>query len=161
MQTRYLSLIGFLTCAFLLGLAYYFQYGRGMEPCPLCIFQRLAFFGLALTFLVSAIRNASGLELKFYNVLGFASGLFGVAIAARHVWLQNLPADQVPECGPGLEFMWQAFPFQKFLETVLKGSGECAEVSWSMLGLTMPGWSLVWLVILTALTLFLLFRRHS
>ena len=97
---------------------------------------------------------------RIYGVLATLVGATGVAIAGRHVWLQNLPEDQVPECGPGLEFMLEALPFQKMLETVLKGSGECAEVLWTLFGISMPGWSLIWLVLLTLLALFITFRRR-
>jgi len=67
----------------------------------------------------------------------------GLAIAGRQVWLQSLPPDLVPECGPGLEYMFQAFPLTEALSMVLRGSGECAEVQWVFLGLTIPGWNLV------------------
>ena len=75
----------------------------------------------------------------------------GGAIAARHVHIQNLPADQVPACGPGLSYLLDAFPLMDAVRLVLTGSGECAEVMWSFMGLSMPGWALVWFVLLSAL----------
>ena len=87
------------------------------------------------------------------------AALLGAAVAGRHVWLQNLPAEQVPECGPGLEFMLEAFPLRKMFELVLRGSGECAEVQWALFGLSMPAWSLLWLVVLALLCGFITMRR--
>ena len=161
MSNRTLCLIGFLTCVALIAIALYFQYVEGLEPCPLCIFQRVAFIVMGVLFLIFALHNPSSIGRKIYSGLLVIAGLVGAGIAGWHVRLQNLPEDQVPECGPGLEFMWDAFPLTKFLETVFKGSGECAEVSWTFLGLTMPGWSLVWLVVLTLFSIYLMLRKAS
>jgi len=156
LSDRALFFAGFLGCLALILIALYFQHIEGLEPCPLCIFQRGAFIAMGIFFLIGFIHHAGK---KVYGTLITLSGVIGMGIAGRHLWLQNFPADQVPECGPGLEFMWQAFPLQKFLATVLQGSGECAEISWMLFGITMPGWSLIWLLILTFLSLFILFRR--
>ena len=83
----------------------------------------------------------------------------GAGLAARHVWLQSLPADQVPACGPGLDYIMDAFPLLDALELVFTGSGECAEVNWSFLGLSMPGWTFLWFVALGALALFANWKR--
>jgi disulfide bond formation protein DsbB len=81
-----------------------------------------------------------------YAVLILLAGLLGASVAARHVWIQNLPADQVPDCGPGLDYMLEVFPVTETLQMVLSGSGECAEISWSFLSLSMPAWALLWFV---------------
>ena len=159
MTNRFLFLSGFLLCAILIAVALYFQYAAGLAPCPLCIVQRVAFMVTGLVLLAGCLHNPRGWGRRIYGGIGGVAGLLGVAVAARHVWLQNLPADRVPECGPGLEFMLQAFPLQKVLGLVLRGSGECAEVQWSLLGLSMPGWSLVWLVALVLLCGFIALRR--
>ena len=160
MTLRSLFFLGFALCSALIGVALYFQYVDGLEPCPLCIFQRVAFIVMGVIFLVGFLHNSPGIMGRLYGVFATLAGLLGVGIAGRHVWLQSLPEDQVPECGPGLEFMLEALPFQKMLETVFKGSGECAEVHWTLLGLSMPGWSLVWLILLTMLALAITFRRR-
>ena len=159
MTNRILSLTGFITCTALIAIALYFQHVEGLDPCPLCIFQRVAFITMGAVFLICFLHNPQGIGRKLYGLLAGISGLIGIGIAARHVWLQNLPADQVPECGPGLDFMLEVFPFTKMLETVFKGSGECAEVSWTLAGISMPGWSLIWLVMLTGLAVGLVVRR--
>ena len=160
MSQRTLFLAGFLISAILIGVALYFQHVAGLEPCPLCIFQRVAFIAFGVICLLGFLHNPRGWGRRIYAGLASIASILGASIAARHVWLQNLPEDQVPECGPGLEFMLDAFPLQKVLETVLKGSGECADVHWTLLGLSMPGWSLVWLILLTLLSLKLLFGRR-
>ncbi len=139
---RWFNLAGFLICTALLGYAYYVQFHLELEPCPLCIFQRVAFIALGIIFLLAATYNPSRLTTRIYSgLLGFAA-LTGGAIAGRHVWLQHLPPDQVPDCGPGLGYMLDVFPLSKTLKTVFTGSGECAEVSWNFLGLSMPTWTL-------------------
>ncbi len=158
---RKLCLGGFLTCVALIGAALYFQHVENLDPCPLCIFQRIAFISLGVVFLAGFLHNPRGWGRKAYSGLALLTGLAGVGIAAHHVRLQNLPADQIPECGPGLDFMLEVMPFMEMLATVFRGSGECAEILWTLFGISMPGWSLIWLILLTLLALALTLRRLS
>lgn len=135
--------LGALLCALMLAVAGYFQFVVGLEPCPLCILSRLIVLALGLLFLIAAIHNPQGWGREVYALGGGAIALLGIGLSARHVWLQNLPPDQVPSCGPGLNFILENFPLADALELVLRGSGECAEVQWSFLGLSIPGWTLV------------------
>ena len=146
--------LGALVCAGMLGFAYFAQYGLGLEPCPLCIFQRMVFFGLFVFFLIGAIQNPGKTGARVYGLLLSLIALTGVGIAGRHVWIQHLPADQVPECGPGLDYMLDVFPLGDVIRTVLTGSGECAEIVWEFLGLSMPAWTLVWYVLLALWALY-------
>ncbi len=148
MSRRVLNIFGFVCCAALLGYAYVLQYVDELDPCPLCIFQRVAFLALGIFFILAAAHNAERIGSRVYGVLLFISGAAGVAIAWRHIWLQNLPPDQVPHCGPGLEYMLDSFPLAETLKLVLTGSGECADISWQFLGLSIPAWALVWFVLL-------------
>lgn len=143
-------LAGALACAALLGYGLWLQHVDGLDPCPLCVFQRVAFIALGLVFLVAAVHGPGRIAAIVYGVLGLAAAATGAAIAGRHVWLQSLPADQVPACGPGLQYMLEQFSFTRMIARVLSGSGECASVDWSFLGLTIPGWALVWFVLLGA-----------
>ena len=150
----------FLACVGLLVYAYYLQHVMFLDPCPLCIFQRVAFAWIGAWSLVAAIHNPSGARGRwFYGVMVFAGAAVGAAIAGRHVQLQNLPADQVPDCGPGLSYMMDTMPFLDVMSSVLTGSGSCADVQWSFLGLSMPGWTLVWYVGLGLVSLFLVFSN--
>jgi disulfide bond formation protein DsbB len=151
---------GVLVCAFLLGYALYAQYRLFLDPCPLCIFQRVVFIVMGLVFLLGALHGPKGWGRKVYGVLVFVVAMIGVGIAGRHVWLQNLPADQVPACGPGLSYMLDAFPMSKTLSMVFTGSGECANVDWHFLGLTMPTWTLICYVLLGAGALWAGLRRR-
>jgi disulfide bond formation protein DsbB len=155
---RLAYLEGFLVCAALMGWALWLQFGEGLEPCPLCAFQRLAVCAIGIVFLVAAIHNPRPFGASIYAglVLLFAGG--GGAVAARHVWLQALPKDQVPACGMGLTYMLETLPFLDVLKKVFAGSGECAEKGWELLGLAIPGWTLVFFVAVT-ITAFALIRR--
>jgi disulfide bond formation protein DsbB len=151
LRQRPLFLAAFLICAALIATALTMQYALALEPCPLCIFQRVFVFALGGIVLVAGIHNPGLAGRRVYGVLIVVFGVLGMLVAGRHVWLQNLPADQVPECGPGLEYMLNAFPLTEALSLVFRGSGECADVQWVFLGLTIPGWTLV---IFTAFTIF-------
>ncbi len=139
---------GFLVCAALIAFALYAQQVLGLEPCPLCIFQRVAVICLGLLFLVAAVHAAGRGMRRVYAILIGLTALVGSGVAGRQLWLQALPPDRVPACGPGLDFMLEAFPVGEMLMTVLSGSGECAKVDWVLLGLSMPGWVLIALVVL-------------
>lgn len=147
-----------LVCAGLLGFGFYLQYVQMQEPCPLCMLQRVAFFALGAVFLVAALHGPARRGVMVYGVLAFIFAALGLAIAARHVWLQNLPKELVPACGPSLDFMLRRFPLGEMLTTILSGSGECAEAGWRFLGLTIAGWSLVWFVLFTLFAVAMIWR---
>jgi len=138
----------FAVCLALMGFALYAQHGLGLEPCPLCVFQRVGVIAVGLVALLAALHNPGIVGSRVYAGAGLLAAAAGGAVSARHAWLQNLPPDQVPACGPGLDYMLDSFPFTQVLRKVLSGSGECAEVVWSFLGLSMPMWVLVWFVAL-------------
>ena len=157
MATRSFTRIGFVSgasaCALLLGYGFYLQYHDGQNPCPLCLVQRGFYFGLLFVFLIAAIHGPKKTGSVVYGLLGLLLALGGGATAGRQVWLQHLPADQVPKCGPDLYFMLDNFPLSKTIANLLKGSGECAEVTWRFLGLSIAEWSLVWFAAFGALAL--------
>jgi disulfide bond formation protein DsbB len=140
---RLLNLAGFLACAGMMGFALYAQHVLLLDPCPLCVLQRVATILLGLVFLVAALHNPGKLGSRIYAVLITLTAGDGVAVAIRHVYLQNLPADKVPACGPGLEYILGNFPLGDALNMIFEGSGECAEVMWRLLGLSMPTWVII------------------
>lgn len=153
-------LLGFVACAGLLAYAFYVQLQDGLEPCPLCIFQRVGFAALGLVLLVGGLHAPKGAGARRgYGVLALVAAAFGAAIAGRHVWLQSLPPEDVPTCGPGLDYMLDAMPISGVIRKVLTGSGECAAVDWTFLGLSMPAWTLACFVLLGAWSAFAAFRR--
>ena len=148
-SARVINFSGFLACILLLAYAIiYLEKIAGLDPCPLCMFQRVAFVALGIVFLLAALHSPNGWGKKIYAILVLICAGLGAALSARHIWLQNLPPDQVPECAPDLDYMLEVFPFQEMLTTVLSSSGECAEISWQFLGLSIPAWTLVCFVLL-------------
>ena len=148
MSRRALNLAGFAVCAALMAYALYAEYGLLLEPCPLCVFQRMAVIALGAVFLLAGLHDPSGWGRYVYaGLLVLAAGA-GTAVAGRHVWLQSLPADRVPACGPGFDYIIDSFPVLEALRLIFSGSGECASVDWAFLGLSMPAWVLAWIVAL-------------
>jgi protein dithiol:quinone oxidoreductase len=154
-------LLGFLLCAGLIGFALFSQFQWGLLPCPLCIFQRIAFAGAAVVFLIGGLHAPKGVwGRRVYGLLTLIPAGIGAGIAGRHVRLTMLPPDKVPECGPPLQFMMDTNPLTEVIRKVLTGSGECAKVDWSFLGLSMPAWSLVWFVLLAVWASYTAFRSR-
>ena len=143
MSRRVLNLAGFACCAALLGYALYVQGVLGIDPCPLCIFQRIGIATLGVVFLLAGLHAPKGRGAWVYGALLALAALATMAIAARHVWIQHLPEDQVPSCGAGLKFLLEEFPVADVIRKVLTGSGECHQVNWTFLTVSMPTWVLL------------------
>ena len=152
---------GFLGSLILVAVAYfYFERHMGLAPCPLCMFQRAALIGVAFFCLFGLIFSLTKVWSKIVIFGATVFSVLGLAIAGRQVWLQHLPEDQVPECGPDLAFMLDVFPLQEVITTVLQGSGECAEVQWTLLSFSMPEWMVFIFTIMTIICIRLLFKRE-
>ena len=158
---RRVSVVAALICASLLSYGYYLQYVKGLEPCPLCLVQRLFFYAVMIVFIVAALHAPRSIGARIYAALALLFAAGGASTAARQVWLQHLPADRVPQCGPDLYFMLENFPLSSTLEKLIRGTGECAAVDWKFLGLSIAGWSLVWFAIFIATALWLLLRPRE
>jgi len=124
----------------------------------LCIFQRLAFFLMGLFALLAFVHNPAQVGRRIYAWLIVVAAIFGAAVASRHIWLQNLPPAEVPECGPGLNYMLETLPLTDVISSVLRGSGSCAEVKWTFMGMSMPVWTLIWYTGLGLLAIWLAYR---
>jgi len=160
MTSRQGNLLGFAACAGLLAYAYYAQLVLHLEPCPLCIFQRVGIFALGIFFLMAAAHDPVGWGRRVYaSLLGLAA-LGTIGVAARQLYIQSLPAGSVPACGASLDFMLKVFSLSEVLVKVLTGSGECAKVTWRFLGLAMPGWVLIAALVLGAFGLWINLRRQ-
>jgi len=141
------NLIGLLACAGLLGFALYAQYGLGLEPCPLCILQRVAVLAVGVLFLAALLHNPGDRGARAYGALIDLAAIAGIAVAARQIWIIAQPPGSVAECGASLDYMMAVLPLHEVLGKVLTGSGECAKVDWQFLGLNMPTWVLICLVV--------------
>jgi disulfide bond formation protein DsbB len=142
--------LGFLACAGLMGFALYAQYSMGLEPCPLCIFQRIAVIVVGVLFLIAALHNPGPTGARVYGLLLLIAVIAGAMISARHVWIQAQPPGTVAACGAGLGYLMEIMPVTDVITKVLTGSGECGKVDWRLLGLSMPWWVLFALVVLGA-----------
>lgn len=149
----------FLVCAALLGYGYYLEHGQGLEPCPLCIFQRMGFLVIGAIALVAALHDPETMGRRLYAVLASVAAVAGGVFASRQVWLQHLPPEKVPACGPGLEYWMQTLPLSETIRKVFRGTGDCAEVDWTLLGLSIAEWSLLAFIALFAASLMALFAR--
>ncbi len=154
-------LLGFISCFGMLGVGAYFQFVDELEPCPLCISQRIAILLTGIVMLIAAIHNPHNSGTKIYAVLAAVCALFGAGISTRHVWLQNLPPDEVPECSPGMEYMLENFPLTETLKAMLNGTGDCADVLWTFLGLSIPAWTLVAFLLLAAMSLMQIWNSNQ
>jgi protein dithiol:quinone oxidoreductase len=158
--TRRLSnLVGFAVCAALLAYALYAQFYQGLEPCPLCIFQRIGVALLGLAFLAAALHHPHGGGRYGYALLIALAALATAGVAARHLYVQSLPPGTLPSCGAPLAVLLKFTPVWQVIRKVLTGSGECAVVSWRFLGLAMPAWVLIWALLLGAAGLTVNLRR--
>jgi disulfide bond formation protein DsbB len=143
-----------IVAASLVFAIYYLEGILYLEPCPLCMVDRAILVLIGLIALIALMHNSSGIMLWMYTGLGSLFTGLGIAVSARHIWLQGLPPDQVPECGPDLSYMLDVFPLAEVIKKVLSGSGQCAEVSWTFLGLTIPQQTLLLFVLLLVMIIF-------
>jgi disulfide bond formation protein DsbB len=157
-NTRVGFALGALACASLLGYGYYLQYFQDQDPCPLCLVQRVFYLGLAVAFTLGALHGPKGGWLIGYGVVAALLAGAGFGTAARQVYLQHLPPEKVPACGPDLYFMLENFPLTHMLGKLFTGSGQCAEVHWRFLGLSIAEWSLAWFAAFLAFALWTVVR---
>jgi protein dithiol:quinone oxidoreductase len=160
MTARRGNLLGFLACICLLAYAYYAQFFLHLEPCPLCIFQRVGVFVLGVVFLIAAAHDPRPSRRRLYALLQALAALATIGVALRHLYIQSLPPDSVPACGASLDFMLKVFSLSEVLVKVLTGSGECAKVTWTFLGLAMPAWVMISAACLGGFGLWVNLRRQ-
>lgn len=156
---RLLNLLTFAGCALLLAFGLYLEHGLGLEPCPLCIVQRIAFVAVALLALLAFLHGPQRGGRRVYAGLALLCAVGGAATAGRQIWLQGLPPDQLPACLPSLDYMLEALPLQQIIGLVLHGTADCTQSPWSLLGLGIPEWSLLGFIALGILQAYQLLRR--
>lgn len=158
-RSRWPYLMGFLVILAMFAAALYLQYVKHEEPCPLCMVQRVIFMAMGVVFLLATLHNPQAIGARIYGLLVGLLAFVGIGVASRHIWLQHLPKDQVPACGPGLDYMLDNFPMSQVLKELLHGSGECAAKGWTFLDLGIPEWSLIGYVVLGVWALLVAVRR--
>ena len=160
LPARVLYLALFLVATGLLSFGLYLQHGLGLEPCPMCIMQRYAFLVVALLALLGGVHGPKRRGSRIYAALIGVAALTGASIAARQSWMQLYPPE-IPECGPGLEFMLESFPLAEALPMIFRGAGDCVAVDWTFLGLSIANWSLLTFTATIVFALWMLLRRES
>ena len=153
LQPRQIHLIVFLFVGALIGYAAYSIKILGLEACTLCITQQFFYCVIGVTSFVAFLHNPLGPLVRLYSGFIFLCATAGAWIAGRQVWLQSLPEDEVPLCGPPLEYIIDVFPFSDVLNALFMGDGNCAEIPWQFLGLSMAGWSFIWFGVIIILSL--------
>jgi protein dithiol:quinone oxidoreductase len=148
LSRRTINFAGFVVCAALLAYALYAQYDLGLDPCPLCIFQRIGVMLVGLVFLIAALHHPRGAGRYVYGAAVGVLVLATIAVAGRQLYIQQLPPGSIPSCGAPLAMMLKFLPLTEVIRKVLTGSGECGEVNWRFLGLAMPAWVLIWSLLL-------------
>jgi len=155
-------LLVFLACVGLLAYAYYAQFVLELAPCPMCMLQRFGFMIMAIFALALSIHNPKSWGRWLYAVPFFGGSLWGIVTAAQHVRLQGQPPDPMGGCGADWPTMLEFdYSVNEILREAFTASGDCTEIDWTFLGLSMPAWTLIWYVGLTLFMLYALIARKA
>ncbi len=160
-SSRLLFLFAFLGCAGIIAIALYLEHVVGLAPCPLCYVQRVAVILFGLVCLLATLHNPARLGQRMYAALSTLAAGLGVAAAARQIWLQGLPEDKLPACLPSLDYMLEAFPIQDIISKMLHGTADCAEVTWTLLGLNLAEFSLIGFIVMLMFSAFIMLRKAA
>ncbi len=144
----------------LISFALFLQYLHNIEPCPMCIIQRYTFSLIGVIALIAFFHNPSRLGIKLYSLLITVFSLLGAGVAMRHVYLEIFPPEMF-DCGADLGYLIDAFPLTQMLPMIFRGTGDCSEVLWTFMGLSIAGWALLWFFVFTGLTIFTLIVKKD
>jgi len=161
LSARQIYLIIFLAVGGLIGYAAYSIKILGLDPCPLCITQQFFYSIVGITAFIAFNHNPVEIISRVYAGIIFLASAAGIWVAGRQVWLQSLTEDEVPLCGPPLEYILEVFPFGDLLNALFIGDGNCAEISWQFLGLSMAGWSFIWFTLFLILSILIVLKSKS
>ena len=161
LSARQIYLIIYLAVGVIIGYAAYSMKILGLEPCPLCITQQFFYSIVGITAFIAFNHNPGEIISRFYAAIIFFASATGIWVAGRQVWLQSLPEDEVPLCGPPLEYILEVFPFGDLLNALFIGDGNCAEIHWQFLGLSMAGWSFIWFTLFLVLSILIVLKSKS
>ena len=158
---RRTNLLIFAACTALMVIAIFMENVMELEPCPLCITQRIIVVVIGIVAFIAWLQNPGNMGRCFYAIVTSLMSVIGIGVAGRHVWLQNLPEDKAPACGPDLAYMFDSLPIFDLLSLLFTGDGNCADVSWTFLGLSIPAWTLVAFFGLLGLSIWQLIRKNN
>jgi protein dithiol:quinone oxidoreductase len=157
---RTINFIGLTICFILTSISFYLEFHVKLEPCPLCIIQRLLFIAIGFLFFFALFLNSQKKHWVYYFFIFFIAAM-GAVIAGRHVFITTLPPEQVPSCGASLHYMLEVLPFSQAIQMIFQGTGNCAKVTWRLLSLSIPEWSLIFFILLAGIGLWQGVRARS
>lgn len=160
-RSRLMFLLVTVISAGLMLFSFFLQFVQELEPCPLCISQRIAITLLGLLSFVAVIHNPREFGFRCYGLFLGLLGLAGTLLASRQLWIQGLPPEKVPACMPGIEYLVDILPVTDILRMMLTGTGDCAKIQWSFLGVSIPGWTLIMFLAFLLIGLFELVRERA
>ena len=145
-----------------MSFAYFFlQRYLYLDPCPLCLIDRGIVISIGFFCLLAALHNPGRTGQRIYSTFALLFSILGIAVCWRHLWLQSLPKNEVPECSPGLHYMIQNFPIGETLRTIFNSAGECAEIHWRFMGLSIPAQTLLVFIGFAGLSLVQILRKSD
>lgn len=159
-SSRSLFLLAFVGCLVIMAGALFLEHYLGLVPCPLCIVQRVFVILFGLVCLIAAVHGPARVGRSIYALLALLFASLGAATAGRQIWLQGLPPDALPSCLPSFDYMMDVLPLQEILALMLHGTADCAEVGWTLFGMSIPEWSMLAFVAMILFSLLLLLRRN-
>lgn len=157
-NSRLVNFLTFLYVSSLIIFALYLQYFQGLQPCPLCMLQRVVFIAVGIIALLATLHNPSKVGIRIYSIINTIFCCIGLGLAGRHIWLESLPPDQAPACGPSLEIMLEYLPLTDVITKAIIGTGDCAKIDWTMFGLSIADWSFAGFSFLLLVSLYLLVK---
>ncbi|MEE2733115.1 MAG: disulfide bond formation protein B [Pseudomonadota bacterium] len=162
LSARRLNALGVIGAIVSICFAYfYLQQHLGLDACPLCLIDRGIVISIGTVFLLAFLHNPKHLGQRIYAGMALLFSALGIAVCWRHLWLQSLPKDQVPECSPGLEYMLETFPIGETIRTIFNSAGECAEIQWSFMGLSIPAQTMLVFIGFALLSLLQILRKNG
>lgn len=160
-STKNLLLLMWVGAIILILIALYMQYFMYLIPCALCMTQRVFIIAIGVVAFIAWLHKSQTLGLRVYSMISMLLAVIGGGFSSRHIWLQNLPEDLVPTCGPSLSYLLETVPLAEALSLLLQGDGNCSEVSWTFLGLTIPGWTLICFIGFFLINAYLFYKSFS
>lgn len=134
---------GLLVIIVILGFSVHLQIKHGINPCPLCILQRITMGVLGVIFFMGMTLDLKKVGRVVVALLSLTLSAIGMALSGRQVWLQHLPASQNTDCGASLQYMLKVLPLDQVFLKIFSGSAECSQIDWQFFGLSMAGWALI------------------
>jgi protein dithiol:quinone oxidoreductase len=147
---RHFRLLGlgiFASCLAMLGFAIWYLQGQlYLAPCPMCVLQRYCFAAVGITALIGALHNPDFRGRRVYGGFIALFAALGAGVAARHTWIQYFPPENAGCAAGDLGYLVNTFSLAQAFPKIFAGTGECSEVHWKFLALSIPEWALVWFV---------------